>query len=121
MDKKLKKRWVKWLRSGRYDQGREVLVRETPKGDKFCCLGVLCDLMGVEFEFKQRWNHYGVDFEHPSTGYIGTKDYSSDSTLTPELYAESGLTEDDAEELMELNDGGKSFKYIADFIEKSDI
>jgi hypothetical protein len=41
MNKRIKARWVKALRSGRYKQGRNML--RTDDG-KFCCLGVLCDL-----------------------------------------------------------------------------
>jgi hypothetical protein len=41
MDKKLKAKWVKALRSGKYEQGKEVLVDN--KG-KYCCLGVLCHI-----------------------------------------------------------------------------
>ena len=32
--------WVEALRSGRYEQTMEVLNR----GDRFCCLGVACDI-----------------------------------------------------------------------------
>lgn len=42
MDKKIKARWVKALRSGKYRQGRRSL--RSKEGDRFCCLGVLCDL-----------------------------------------------------------------------------
>lgn len=37
MEKKLKTKWVKALRSGRYEQGNSYLKF----GHKFCCLGVL--------------------------------------------------------------------------------
>lgn len=33
-------KWTKSLRSGKYEQGRDTLQR----GNKFCCLGVLCDI-----------------------------------------------------------------------------
>lgn len=41
MDQEVKKKWVDALRSGRYEQGTEVL--HTASG-RFCCLGVLCDI-----------------------------------------------------------------------------
>lgn len=51
MDKAVKERWVAALRSGKYRQGREYL-REDPEDRhhhaKFCCLGVLCKVEGVE-------------------------------------------------------------------------
>jgi hypothetical protein len=34
------KRWVKTLRSGKYQQGNNFLRQ----GDRFCCLGVACDI-----------------------------------------------------------------------------
>lgn len=36
----IKRQWVEALRSGDYQQGKEYLRKD----DKFCCLGVLCDL-----------------------------------------------------------------------------
>jgi len=40
MNKEIKARWIKALRSGDYKQGRDRLKRN----DTYCCLGVLCDL-----------------------------------------------------------------------------
>lgn len=40
MNRDIKDKWVAALRSGEYEQGKGRL-RE---GDKFCCLGVLCDI-----------------------------------------------------------------------------
>jgi len=51
MSKELIKTWVEALRSGKYEQGTFVL---RSKDDKFCCLGVLCDvvkdLVGLDWE-----------------------------------------------------------------------
>lgn len=41
MNFKLKDKWVTALRSGKYEQGSGRLRN----GDKFCCLGVLCDVI----------------------------------------------------------------------------
>lgn len=43
MDKELKAKWVKKLRSGEYQQGQNYLFFD----GKFCCLGVLGDVCGV--------------------------------------------------------------------------
>ncbi len=40
MNAKIKQRWLKALRSGKYKQGRGQLKN----GKSFCCLGVLCDI-----------------------------------------------------------------------------
>jgi hypothetical protein len=44
MDQKFKARWVAALQSGEYQQGQQQLRR----GDKFCCLGVACDLIAKD-------------------------------------------------------------------------
>lgn len=46
MDKKMKARWVKALRSGKYRQACGVLrTSPNPEGQrKFCCLAVLCEV-----------------------------------------------------------------------------
>lgn len=38
------KMWVDALRSGKYKQGHDALHTKTERGDRFCCLGVGCDL-----------------------------------------------------------------------------
>ena len=46
MNQKIKERWVKALRSGKYKQGKGWLRKSSgpKKKSEFCCLGVLCDL-----------------------------------------------------------------------------
>jgi hypothetical protein len=46
MDPEIKAKWVEALRSGRYEQGRMMLLHE----GRYCCLGVLCDLQGLPTE-----------------------------------------------------------------------
>lgn len=38
------KAWVEALDSDKYEQGDGALCIRTPDGDKYCCLGVACDL-----------------------------------------------------------------------------
>lgn len=45
MKPSIKKRWLEALRSGKYQQGKGVLL---DKDHNFCCLGVLCDIAGPE-------------------------------------------------------------------------
>lgn len=45
MNPKVKQKWMKALRSGKYSQAKNVL--KSTKGG-FCCLGVLCDLAAKE-------------------------------------------------------------------------
>jgi hypothetical protein len=47
MDAKLKADWVKALRSGKYKQAEGKL--HDPDEDSYCCLGVLCKVVGAKF------------------------------------------------------------------------
>jgi hypothetical protein len=42
MKKEIRDRWVTALRSGEYEQG----IARFERGGRFCCLGVLCDVIG---------------------------------------------------------------------------
>lgn len=42
--KKIRREWIKALRSGKYKQTRGTLHSTKRNRDSFCCLGVLCDL-----------------------------------------------------------------------------
>lgn len=44
MDPKVKARWVRALRSGKYRQGRHTLREDTSTGPRYCCLGVLLEV-----------------------------------------------------------------------------
>jgi hypothetical protein len=44
----IKTRWLEALRSGGYKQARGQLKVASIDGDRFCCLGVLCDLAAQE-------------------------------------------------------------------------
>lgn len=46
MKKSIMKRWVKALRSGKYKKGTGQLR----SGNRFCCLGVLCELSTLPYE-----------------------------------------------------------------------
>jgi len=48
MKKEIAKKWVKALRSEKYNQGQDQLCLETDSGDLLCCLGVLAELYCVE-------------------------------------------------------------------------
>ena len=45
MKAEIAKKWVKALRSGRYQQGKQALKVKSKRGiTRHCCLGVLCEL-----------------------------------------------------------------------------
>lgn len=110
MNKRIKKSWIKALRSGKYEQGEGALR----KGDQFCCLGVLCDLHA-----KATGDQWDAD----SNGYS----YHGARAMLPEAVANwAGINDDDpklgprriSKHAAATNDSGKDFSYIADRIEK---
>lgn len=122
METSLVKKWVQELRSGKYEQGHGVLKRERPDGTKYCCLGVLCELVGVE------WSD-SPDFLHAKAAVYNNDD--SDIELPGRLMSHVGLDDDFMTELTMLNDGGElerdsvttlyeshTFSQIADIIEE---
>lgn len=104
MDAEIKKAWVEALRSGKYKQGRSVLRSAS---DEFCCLGVLCDVRGVQWRGNQVSGCY---YAEDSDGC------SSAMWLPNSLKEELGLSEAETE-LADKNDGGEPFSAIADYIE----
>ena len=56
MNKVIKRKWLKALRSGEYKQGRGRLLTCNVEGDnpKFCCLGVLTDLY-IKAHKTKKW------------------------------------------------------------------
>ena len=102
MNSILKASWLEALRSGRYKQDRGKLRTE----NGFCCLGVLCDVID-----SNSWDW----FELPDGGksYIHGNDTSY---VTSMKYGNCELYQI---ELSNMNDRGKSFSEIADYIEKN--
>lgn len=119
MKKDVMEKWVKALRSGEYIQGDGMLrqVDDDDNGNpvvKHCCLGVLCEIVGVEYS--------GQDGLPPEKAYkaAGITTYDKEDELGPQLpkrYKTKGLNLD-SDRLEYLNDNGLSFKEIANIIEK---
>lgn len=105
LNKNLITRWVEALRSGKYTQGKGHLHVD----DKFCCLGILCDLAAKDNILKDDngggWHAYGVD--------------KNVAELPKELWADVGMTIEMHTDLITMNDQEqpKSFNEIADYIE----
>ena len=128
------KEWVKALRSGEYQQGRGCL---RSRDDKFCCLGVLCDLTNrkeweVVFEeddyyaildeenvlpknilsfldLEEREPNFKISLENPKLIEILEENYKKEDRINTWGYYS----------LTELNDTWKlNFSQIADILEK---
>ena len=125
MDSYLKQKWVRALRSGKYEQATGALRRE----GGFCCLGVLCDVYDPD-----KWN-VGVDDcdedERWCYGYEDDNFAFKAKEVLPILVARiAGLDTQNPEvpyglegeelvmkSLASINDSGATFKQIADLIE----
>lgn len=120
MDPDLKRRWVEALRSGEYEQTTAALVRlpleganSHPEKDSFCCLGVLCEVAGLERSDS------GRSFRLPEEARMGGMSELIDSTLGAWRQI-VGIDETHQNDLMELNDvGRRSFAQIADYVERN--
>ena len=113
--------WISALRSGEYKQGHSTLRYD----DKFCCLGVACDLFAIAGE-----GHWQNGAFYHSADWSADVSNWSESTLPGSVAVELGLHE--AGEfrffnsrdglhneywLTALNDDGFTFAQIADVIE----
>lgn len=130
MNPEIKAQWIAALRSGEYQQGRGYLNSHTEEGDKFCCLGVLCDLAVKA----------GVDVEVREHDFINGLSYNGGTSLLPNVVEEWAELPDRAVGLIVeidgqalslpmLNDGNRdgtetfikvdpyTFEQIADVIE----
>jgi hypothetical protein len=107
MNPEWKKKWVAGLRSDNYEQGQKYLRVD----DKFCCLGVLCDLVD-----PSRWvspSHTVIYFYDGSM--LGLPKLVQDVAGVDEC---GTVDMGPIHSLAEMNDIGFSFGQIADVIEQ---
>lgn len=109
MKKEIAQKWCEALRSGEYIQGKQYLQ----KGNKFCCLGVLCDLATKEGVCNKSIDLYNIaDFDKYFCGLPKSViDWSG-------MKSRHGMY-DDQKTLATCNDSlNKTFSEIADIIEE---
>ncbi len=104
MDPVFKAEWVAALRSGRYKQGQKALRVH----DSFCCMGVLCDIVKDHPEVSGKWLSDG--FKVPDSVNNGSWPDRKVKELTGLVWG--------IDHLATMNDNGKSFAEIADYIEE---
>jgi len=98
----IKTRWLRALRSMRYKKGYGQLV--SPRLNKFCCLGVLADIQGAEFD---------VERDHFLPMPVGQKaGFYLDKKLACGLSRARQLT------LARINDASSTFDPVIEYIEK---
>lgn len=137
-----KERWINALRSGEYSQGQNYLnIWETLRNKHFyCCLGVLIDLSGPDsWEVDediliglghQLHDNFDVDLnedieaikqlihEYDLSTEISTTSGSVELLQNDELEF-FGLDNISHDFLIRMNDNGKTFNEIADWIEEN--
>lgn len=114
-----RKRWARALTSGEYNQGTGRLL-SMPSG-KYCCLGVACsvfkDDLGIEKRLPSEFQVTAAmkfDSEVGASFAIGEDERVL--ALPEELRIYLGLSVNDQNVLVKLNDGGVSFGVIASVI-----
>jgi len=120
LNEALKREWVATLRSGKYEQGRMFLNSH----GKFCCLGVLCEIVGLP---KRPW----LEDNQPETFVYQGADAGWEEGCMPALDEQkfgkdvnAALWQQDIEingkrtSLAQHNDNGQTFAEIADAIEE---
>lgn len=101
MNQEIKQKWLEALRSGKYTQARDALVRRVDGKSYYCCLGVLCVLLDKDpYNIVNRWGHR-----------------INNGTLSQEILDEVGLNNFQQGRLADLNDCGADFEEIANYIE----
>ena len=103
MKPEIKAQWLAALRSGDYQQGKSLLHYE----DRFCCLGVLCDLYAKDT--GNTWESDGLAYTM----------HGSDQMLPPQAQEWAGLGVFNPMDLAGRNDNGATFEELAEVIEEN--
>ncbi len=119
MKKDIKRKWTAALNSGEFQQGQGFLRAEEEGQDKYCCLGVLCELYARET--GEKWVESPTDTakgNKKTYGFLGKKAFLPWDVVTWASLGTDDPGEDD-ESLVTMNDEGKSFQEIAEVIERT--
>lgn len=128
MKPEVKKMWLEALRSSNYEQGKGTLRQIGRDGnpDRFCCLGVLCDIavkegLGVDVRVDEdaglaRYGESQSVLPYDVRKWAGLETSNPGVTLIDKFHAYFDATE---EAIALVNDAGASFEEIADMIEAS--
>lgn len=119
MKQEIKEKWLSALRSGEYEQSIGCLKTND---NKFCCLGVLCDIYAKEKNVD--WKPIN---ENLTEKLMLSDNNSNISYVLPPHVAEWAEIKDDTggvyikskdDHLSRINDSGESFSEISELIEK---
>lgn len=111
MNPEIKNEFVERLTSGRYEQGRSCLR----SGDKFCCLGVLADIVDPNGWVSEDCE--GVTYHRHHDQY---------NLPSSKVRVAAGLNDSDVRQLFHMNDGAfayegrpQSFAQIAEHVKNN--
>jgi hypothetical protein len=108
MDKEIKQLWINKLRSGEYEQGGGQLVIGEGEKEKYCCIGVLCEVLVDKGVLEKEY-----ELNRPVDG-----GQTLVFSLTSPRREELGISDEQEGALIQMNDSdGKDFHEIADYIE----
>jgi hypothetical protein len=127
MNKRVKQKWVDALRSGKYVQGDGFLRQAESDGgpDRFCCLGVLCEIAvdeGVIAKPKPPEDDYeGYLYARTADQFLPKTvvKWANLSSSNPDVSYSYENDEPLYDHLSSLNDEGRTFEQIANYIEES--
>lgn len=110
------KAWVKALRSGEYKQAQGALVRYGKKHDTFCCLGVAFNMLAEKTD-RYYWDESGTacsktDFQNDCIARVAP------NWMGKWLLGDDAKGYERENTLVDMNDRGRSFKEIANYIER---
>lgn len=117
MDADIKRKWVDALRSGKYKQARGKLKN---RAGGFCCLGVLCDIVGVKPEWVSTYKSglHNTDASYNKSVH-GHYRFENEKNYLPSRVSEiAKVSMADQKLLANKNDTGASFNAIANYIER---
>jgi hypothetical protein len=111
-----KVKWIAALRSGEYARGNGALCQEGKSFDKFCCLGIACNILAPGKWEEDSSTKLSIDgeTEFPPPSII-EKMFQSHATK----FMHHQAIDIAMYELADKNDNGWSFNRIATWIEKN--
>jgi hypothetical protein len=119
MNPEVKSKWLEALRSGKYKQGQ----RRLRTADKFCCLGVLCDVLDSS-KWRNKWEDSNVLLPRDVSRAVGLGD-RDDGEIPREAVSDDERAKTwlwlhpvGPIPLSVLNDSGFKFEEIAGLIER---
>lgn len=115
MDAQIKARWIAALNSGEYKQGIGTLN----SGGKFCCLGVLCEVLKEELELQVSTSEDSLVTYNDSTNFlpVAVKNYAG-LTVAGALKRNVSFDKSTHGTLVSLNDNDMPFSEIAKVIDE---